>query len=148
MKVSQLSKIRTDMLRIILLFIIGIAAIAGVINIVSGRNVIAVMLPFFLCIAFVLLYHNKERWIQRDFIRLSMLIILNMIYLPINWYNTLGMAGPLSFYVLVIIIISLFFINRKWEIMIPIFAIFESIILYYWELKNPQHHIEGVTEFF
>ena len=60
MRSNHLGELRSDMLRIILLFIIATAALAALINILAMRNIVAAILPIILCFIIAAMVSNQS----------------------------------------------------------------------------------------
>ncbi len=138
MKMNYLDDLRTDMLKVILLLIILTSTIAAGINIIANRSVTAVILPLTLTLVLFVLYVYRKKWIGGHFVRLTIIILINFVYLPLDWYHSLGMTGPMPYYAFLTIILTLFFLNNKWEILIPVISSILIIVLYKVELNNPE----------
>jgi len=138
MKSNYLDDLRMDMLKVILLLIILTTIIAAAINVLASRSVTAVVLPLTLTLVLFVLFIYRKKWVSGRFVRLTVIILINFVYLPLDWYHSLGITGPMPYYAFLIIVLTLFFINDQWEISIPIISVFIIIVLYRIELKNPK----------
>ena len=63
------------------------------------------------------------------------------VYLPVSWYYSPGVSSAIGYYAILIIGMSVFFIEHKFEIAFPVICTGISVLMIRYELFNPEHFI-------
>lgn len=132
--------LRYDVFRILQVFAFVATILSAVSNFINNGSVAIVLQPIGagLFIAFIWFYqkrNQKHKYISK----LIFLIFFNVIYLPITWYYSPGVSSSIGYYAVLIIVVSVFFVEKVAEFALPIFSFIVSILMIRFELLNPEH---------
>lgn len=132
--------LRYEVLRVLQLFTMIATVLATISNIVNSRPLHVVAQPA-LATVFVLyiwVYQKKSK--RRKYIsKIIFMSFFNLLYLPIAWYYSPGITSAIGYYAILIIVLSVFFVEKLVEFALPIFSLLFSVFMIRYELANPSH---------
>lgn len=132
--------LRYDVFRILQVFAFVATILSAVSNFINNGRAAIVLQPIVagLFIAFIWFYQKRN--IKHQYIsKLIFLIFFNVIYLPITWYYSPGVSSSIGYYAILIIVVSVFFVEKVAEFALPVFSLIVSILMIRYELLNPEH---------
>jgi len=129
--------IHKSTLELIYLLLMGFSVVTLVTNLINNRPIKVYGMSFVAALICFLLYYlssKKEKVYQA---KLVFLIVFNIFYVPYAWMTSPGSISAMPLFSLFIIMITVIFVEKKWEIIFPLITILESLYLFYFEMNNP-----------
>jgi len=129
--------IHKSTIELIYLLLMGFSAVTLVTNLINNRpfNVYGIsLIAALICLMLYYLSSKKGKVYQA---KLVFLVIFNIIYVPYAWITSPGSMSAMPLFSLFIIMITVLFVEKKWEIVFPVVTIIESLYLFYFEMNNP-----------
>lgn len=113
---------------------------AAISNIINKRPILVILQPI-LALIFVLtvLYMQSKSKKIRYFSKIIFMIFFNAIYLPYAWYTSPGTISAIGYYAILTIVLSIFFVEKIIEFIIPISGIAVSVFMIRYEGINPDN---------
>lgn len=111
-------------------------------NMVNKRPLSVIMVSVIseICVVSITLFQRINH--KTQFIgRIIMLVMFNIIVIPAIWYHCLGVNSSVPIYSLMIVILSVFFVDKKVEYILPAFGLAYSVFMIRYELINPDFFI-------
>jgi len=131
--------IHKNTLELIYLLLMGFSVLTLVTNLINNRpfNVYGMSLAStFLCLILYYLSNRKGKIYQA---KILFLVVFNILYIPYAWLTSPGSMSAMPLFSLFIIMLTMIFVEKKWEIIFPIITILESLYLFYFEMINPNY---------
>jgi diguanylate cyclase (GGDEF)-like protein len=137
---NNYNDLRYDVLRILQVFAFVAAILSAVSNFINNGSVAIVLQPIVAGLFIVFIWFYQKRNQKHQYLsKLIFLIFFNVFYLPITWYTSPGVSSSIGYYAILIIVVSVFFVERVAEFALPIFSVIVSILMIRFELLNPEH---------
>lgn len=132
--------LRYEVLRILQMFTFAATSLATFSNIINNRPLNVIIQPVIATIFILVLLLFQKKSIKYKYIsKLVFMTFFNIIYLPIAWIYSPGISSAIGYYAIITIVISVFFVEKKIEFIIPIFSMLFSIFMIRYELANPDY---------
>lgn len=141
-----------DIRRRILSFLLGVGVftsfLAGAINIYNARPLSNIFIPVGLGIICALLAHLSRQSVLRYWIKLTFMILLSLVYIPIAWLTSPGSSSAIGYYALLILTAVVLLIERPIEIVIPFGNVLIIIALLQYEALYPERFLPYTDRFY
>jgi diguanylate cyclase (GGDEF)-like protein len=124
-------------LELIYILIMGFSAITLVTNLVNNRPFSVYGMSLAATLICVVLYYLSSKKGKVYQSKLAFLVTFNVLYVPYAWITSPGSMSAMPLFSLFIIMITVVFIEKNWEVIFPVITICESLYLFYFELNNP-----------
>lgn len=146
-------KIPTGELRqLILRFILTTAAAASLlvtcINLFNRRPLSNILLPFGLMLFMLVLRRliaNPSRYYP---VKLSLIIFLSLIYVPVAWITSPGASSAMPLYTLTILVATVLLIEKPIEFAIPVLMLGQVLYLYHYEARFPNRFLPYTDRYY
>jgi diguanylate cyclase (GGDEF)-like protein len=131
--------IHKSTLELIYLLLMGFSGVTFITNLINNRpfNVYGISLASAL-ICLILYYLSSKKGKAYE-AKIFFLVTFNVLYVPYAWITSPGSTSAMPLFSLFIIMITITFVEKKWEIIFPIITICESLYLFYFEMVNPDY---------
>lgn len=114
--------------------------LAAASNVINRRPFDVVIQPLIATLFIgMILYFQKKSYKYQYISKLIFMIFFNLIYLPIAWSHSPGISSAIGYYAIMTVVISVFFVERIWEMILPTLGIVISIVMIRLELLNPSY---------
>ncbi len=131
--------LRYDVLRILQMITVVATILSTISNFINKRPFGVAILPFFATLfIFVLLTYQKKNVKNRYISKLVFLTFFNVCYIPFAWFTSPGSSSAIGYYAILTIIMSVFFVEKVYEFILPIFTIIVSVIMLRLEYITPE----------
>ncbi len=122
-----------------MILIISISAfvVVAMVNTINSRPLVNIIIPVVAAVVVYAMYFLFRRNTKRNWIKNSYLFLLCNIYLPLAWMTSPGSYSAMSFYAVLILFVSIFLVNKRWEYAFPVSIVIEMIILLKIEPRFP-----------
>lgn len=130
--------IRYVVLRRLLYFILIASILSIVSNIYNRRSLEILMIPIVALILNLIIFFVVR--VKPYVGKITALCIFNLLILPTIWIFSPGIASASSSYAMMIIVLSILFVEKRWEFGFPIVSIILSLILIQYEYINPEFY--------
>ncbi|HCT64488.1 MAG TPA: hypothetical protein DIC60_04340 [Lachnospiraceae bacterium] len=133
--------LRWHVLKVLQMITLVAAVFATISNIINKRPITIILQPV-LALLFIIgiwFYQKKEK--HRYVAKLTYMTFFCGIYLPISWYYSPGISSSIGYYAILVIVMSVYFIEHKFELVFPVISIAISVSMIRYELINPEHFI-------
>jgi diguanylate cyclase (GGDEF)-like protein len=129
--------IHKSTLELIYLLLIGFSAVTLVTNLMNNRPFSVYWMSLASALICLMLYYLSSKKGKVYQAKLVFLVTFNIFYIPYAWVTSPGSMSAMPLFSLFIIMITVIFIEKKWEVIFPIITICESLYLFYFEMSNP-----------
>jgi len=115
----------------------GFSAVTLVTNLMNNRPFSVYGMSLAAVSTCLMLYYLSSKKGKVYQAKLVFLVTFNILYIPYAWMTSPGSMSAMPLFSLFIIMITVIFIEKKWEVIFPIITICESLYLFYFEMNNP-----------
>ncbi len=135
---AESGELRKQILTFMLVIATVTCFLTGTINIINGRPLSNILMPFGLGVIILFLLRLSTRDHLRYRVKLIFILLISVIYVPAAWITSPGSTSAMPFYTLLIFIATVLLIERLMEFIIPMILLIEVWGLYYFEAANPE----------
>ncbi|WKY47477.1 GGDEF domain-containing protein [Eubacteriaceae bacterium ES3] len=111
------------------------ATLIAIINSRQFSSIIINIIPGLIILIIIFLQRANRK--RHNWGRIFTLVVLNLLALPILWYNSPGVNSAIPLYSLMIIILSAFFAEKMIEFLLPLAGLGVSVFMIRYTLINP-----------
>lgn len=114
--------------------------LVALINLFNQRPIINVVIPIGASIVMLLFYWLTSKIKYRRAIKLTYMLFLVILYLPLAWLTSPGSFSAMPFYAILIIFIGLILSEHTAEYLIPLTGVVEMLYLFHYETLHPEQY--------
>lgn len=132
------------------MLIIGILTsfISAALNIINARPLSNIALPIGLACFLGLLYFLSKNDTHHYKIKIIFMVLISNLYIPVGWLASPGSSSAMPLYTLLILVATVLLIEHVVEIVIPITATLEVLVLYQYEALYPERFLPYTDRFY
>lgn len=145
---SESGEMRKEILNFLLIISTVTCSIVTVINIFNGRPLSNILLPAGLGLLIFVFYGLSKKESLRYFVKLSFILLISVIYVPVAWITSPGSSSAMPMYTLLILTVTVLLIERALEFLIPLFLGLEILVLLHYEALYPERFIDYTDNFY
>lgn len=118
-----------------------IAAVAtfliSIINLVNRLDFISIMIPLISSLLCLLLYKLSKPSKNNLIIQIIYFTFFNVVFIPLGWFTSPGSISAMPLYALLIMTLSMAFIEKLWGFIFPLISLIEVVLLFQYERFHP-----------
>lgn len=128
--------IHKSTLELIYLLLMMFSAVTLVTNLINKRPIQVYGISLAATFICGLLYYLSKKKGKNYQAKLIFLVTFNIFYVPYAWLTSPGSISAMPLFSLFIIMITVLFVEKKWEIVFPVITLIETIYMFYFEMNN------------
>lgn len=137
---QHLIHIKYRVLRSLLLTTFAAMNFVALINIYNQRPMENIVIPFCASLVMLLFLWLTSKIKYRRTIKISYMVFLVILYLPLAWLTSPGSFSAMPFYAMLIIFIGLILSEHVAEYLIPLAGVLEMLYLLQYEVLHPEQY--------
>jgi len=131
--------LRYDVFRILKSFSLLATVLATLSSIINARPVHVILQPFIASLFIIGMWiYETQNPKNKYFSKIVFMTFFNLIYIPVAWIYSPGISSAIGYYAILTIVLSVFFVEKLIEFILPVFSLVFSVFMIRYELYNPQ----------
>ncbi len=131
--------LRYEVLRILQVFTFVATSLATISNIINKRPGHVIIQPILATLFILVLWYFEKKSPKYKYMsKLIFMVFFNIIYLPFAWIYSPGISSAIGYYAVLTVVLTVFFVEKKIEFIIPLFGVIFSIFMIQYELYHAQ----------
>lgn len=130
--------IREEILNLALLIAIIGCLVSGFINQMSGSPFSQVLIPILSAVFTMALYYLSKVKNKCYFSKIVFLLFINVVAIPAIWLYSTVPESAMPYYTCLIFIVTVILIEKKWELIIPVYTVVQLVSLLQFQILIPR----------